>query len=86
MKLEVVVLPISDVGQSKDFYKTLGWWLDANFVIGEDFRVVQLTPPISDCSIIFGTGVMSAVQTLVQSLHSRHRDSLRRTTLIVVSK
>ena len=69
MKLEVVVLPVSDVDRAKDFYKTLGWRLDADFVTGEDFRVVQLTPPGSECSIIFGTGVTSSVPGSVQGLH-----------------
>ena len=61
MKLEVVVVPVSDVDKAKDFYQGLGWRLDANFAKGEDFRVVQLTPPGSQCSIIFGTGITSAV-------------------------
>jgi catechol 2,3-dioxygenase-like lactoylglutathione lyase family enzyme len=60
MKLEVVVVPVSDVDKAKDFYEGLGWRLDANFAKGEDFRVVQLTPPGSQCSIIFGTGITSA--------------------------
>jgi catechol 2,3-dioxygenase-like lactoylglutathione lyase family enzyme len=60
MKLEVVVIPVSDVDQAKDFYKGLGWRLDADFAAGEDFRVVQVTPPGSPCSVIFGTGVTSA--------------------------
>ena len=60
LKLEVVVVPVSDVEKAKDFYQGLGWRLDANFAKGEDFRVVQLTPPGSQCSIIFGTGITSA--------------------------
>ena len=60
MKLEVVVVPVSDVGKAKDFYQGLGWRLDADFAKSEDFRVVQLTPPGSPCSIIFGTGLTSA--------------------------
>jgi catechol 2,3-dioxygenase-like lactoylglutathione lyase family enzyme len=60
MTLEVVVVPVSDVDKAKDFYQGLGWRLDANFAKGEDFRVVQLTPPGSQCSIIFGTGITSA--------------------------
>ena len=60
MKLEVVVLPVADVDRAKDFYKALGWRLDADFATGDDFRVVQLTPPGSACSIIFGTGITSA--------------------------
>lgn len=69
MKLEVVVIPVSDVDRAKDFYKTLGWRLDADFVTGEDFRVIQLTPPGSECSIIFGKGVTSATPGSVQGLH-----------------
>lgn len=69
MKLEVIVLPVCDVDRSKDFYKTLGWRLDADFVTSEDFRVIQLTPPGSECSIIFGQGVTSAAPGSVQGLH-----------------
>ncbi len=57
MKLEVVVLPVSDVDRSKHFYKALGWREDADFVREGGFRVVQLTPPGSQASIHFGTGV-----------------------------
>ena len=59
-KLEVVLVPVSDVDKAKDFYQALGWRLDADFARSEDFRVVQLTPPGSQCSIIFGTGITSA--------------------------
>ena len=61
MRLEVVVLPVADVDRAKDFYKELGWRLDADFTSGTDFRVVQLTPPGSPCSVIFGTGITNAV-------------------------
>ena len=61
MKLEVVVVPVSDVDRAKGFYEALGWRLDADFAGDGDFRVVQLTPAGSACSIIFGTGVTSAV-------------------------
>src|SRR3954454_9206670 len=60
MKLEVVVLPVSDVDRAKDFYKRSGFREDVDFVGGPDYRIVQLTPPGSACSIIFGTGVTSA--------------------------
>ena len=60
MKLEVVVVPVADVDRAKKFYEALGWREDADFVTGADFRVVQLTPPGSACSVIFGTGVTSA--------------------------
>jgi len=56
-KLEVVVLPVSDVDRAKQFYEGLGWREDADIVGGADFRIVQLTPPGSSCSISFGTGV-----------------------------
>ena len=68
MKLEVVVLPVSDVDRAKSFYGGLGWRLDADFT-SEDFRVVQLTPPGSQCSIHFGKGVTKAVPGSVQSLY-----------------
>jgi catechol 2,3-dioxygenase-like lactoylglutathione lyase family enzyme len=60
MKLEVVVLPVADVDKSKDFYTELGWRLDADFSSSQDFRVVQLTPPGSAASVIFGTGITAA--------------------------
>ena len=69
MKLEVLVIPVSDVDRAKRFYAGLGWRLDADFVTGDDFRVVQFTPPGSPCSIIFGTGVTSAVPGSAQGLH-----------------
>jgi catechol 2,3-dioxygenase-like lactoylglutathione lyase family enzyme len=60
MKLEVVVIPVSDVERAKSFYGKLGWRLDADFVVSEAFRVVQFTPPGSPCSIHFGKGVTPA--------------------------
>ena len=69
IKLEVVVLPVSDVDRAEDFYKKLGWRLDADFVASADFRVVQLTPPGSPASVIFGTGVTSAAPGSAQGLH-----------------
>jgi catechol 2,3-dioxygenase-like lactoylglutathione lyase family enzyme len=60
LKLEVVLVPVSDVDKAKEFYARLGWRLDADFVKGDDFRVVQLTPPGSACSIIFGSAITSA--------------------------
>lgn len=59
MKLEVVLLGVSDVDRAKAFYENLGWRLDADFVISADFRVVQITPHNSAASIIFGTGIAS---------------------------
>jgi catechol 2,3-dioxygenase-like lactoylglutathione lyase family enzyme len=68
MKLEVVLVPVSDVDRAKRFYQTLGWRLDADFAISEDFRVVQLTPPGSECAIIFGSGLTSAVPGSLEGL------------------
>jgi catechol 2,3-dioxygenase-like lactoylglutathione lyase family enzyme len=56
-KLEVAIVPVSDADRAKSFYTSLGWREDADFVFTEDFRVLQFTPPGSDASIIFGTGV-----------------------------
>lgn len=67
-KLEVVVLPVSDVDRSKHFYRRLGWRLDADFSNGNDWRVIQLTPPGSPCSIVFGKGVTTATPGSVQGL------------------
>ena len=61
MKLEVAVIPVSDVDRAKRFYDGLGWRLDADFTVGNEFRGVQFTPPGSPCSIHFGKGVASAV-------------------------
>jgi len=65
-KLEVVVLPVSDVERAKRFYEKLGWRLDADFSNGKDWRAVQLTPPGSSCSVIFGKGFTTAVPGSVQ--------------------
>jgi catechol 2,3-dioxygenase-like lactoylglutathione lyase family enzyme len=67
-KLEVVVIPVSDVDRAKRFYESLGWRLDGDFVDGEDWRAVQLTPPGSQCSVIFGKGVTTATPGSVQEL------------------
>jgi catechol 2,3-dioxygenase-like lactoylglutathione lyase family enzyme len=69
LKLEVIVIPVSDVDRARDFYVTLGWRLDADVAPGEGFRVVQLTPPGSPCSVIFGAGVSSADPGSAQGLH-----------------
>jgi len=60
MKLEVVVVPVSDVDRAKDFYERLGFREDIDFAASDGYRVVQLTPPGSACSIIFGNGITSA--------------------------
>ena len=68
MKLEVVVIPVSDVDRAKRFYGSLGWRLDGDFVKGDAFRGVQFTPPESSCSIHFGRGITSAVPGSAQGL------------------
>ena len=60
MWLEVVTLPVSDVDRAKDFYERLGWRLDADFPVTDGYRIIQMTPPGSRCSVIFGEGVTSA--------------------------
>jgi catechol 2,3-dioxygenase-like lactoylglutathione lyase family enzyme len=60
LKLEVVIIPVSDVDRSKRFYEGLGWRLDADFPLGNDGRIVQFTPPGSGCSVGFGKGVTAA--------------------------
>lgn len=60
MKFEVALIPVSDVDRAKEFYTSLGWRLDDDIVMGNDFRVVQFTPPGSGCSISFGKGVTAA--------------------------
>jgi catechol 2,3-dioxygenase-like lactoylglutathione lyase family enzyme len=68
MRLEVVVLAVSDVDRAKEFYQGLGWRLDADLPVDDGYRVVQLTPPGSGCSIIFGTGVSAAAPGSTQGL------------------
>jgi catechol 2,3-dioxygenase-like lactoylglutathione lyase family enzyme len=69
MKFEVVVIPVSDVDRAKVFYAKLGWRLDADYDSGKDFRVIQLTPPGSSCSIIFGKNVTPAAPGSAQGLY-----------------
>jgi len=66
LKLEVIVLPVSDVDRAKRFYEGLGWRLDGDFSDGKGWRVVQLTPPGSGCSIFIGSGITAAVPGSVQ--------------------
>jgi catechol 2,3-dioxygenase-like lactoylglutathione lyase family enzyme len=87
MKLEVVVIPVSDIDQAKSFYSTLGWRLDADFA-ANDFRVVQLTPPGSSCSIHFGTaragitpaapGSAQGLYLVVSDIEAAHADLVER--------
>jgi catechol 2,3-dioxygenase-like lactoylglutathione lyase family enzyme len=69
MKLEIVVIPVSDVDRAKEFYGRLGWRLDADFAAGDDFRVIQFTPPGSGCSVIFGKNVTAAAPGSAQGLY-----------------
>jgi catechol 2,3-dioxygenase-like lactoylglutathione lyase family enzyme len=69
MKFEIVVIPVSDVDRAKRFYGGLGWRLDADFASGDDFRVIQFTPPGSGCSVIFGKNVTAAVPGSAQGLY-----------------
>jgi catechol 2,3-dioxygenase-like lactoylglutathione lyase family enzyme len=69
IKLEVVVIPVSDVDRAKRFYGGLGWRLDADFAAGDDFRVIQFTPPGSGCSVIFGKNVTAAAPGSAQGLY-----------------
>lgn len=69
LKLEVVVIPVADVDRARSFYEGLGWRLDADFAFDNGFRVVQLTPPGSACSIQFGTGLTSAAPGSAQHLY-----------------
>ena len=81
MKLEVVVIPVSDVDRAKRFYGGLGWRLDADFVDGDEFRVVQFTPPGSPCSIHLRQGShvgRAGLGTGTLSRRVRHRGGARR--------
>ena len=69
MKFEIVVIPVSDVDRAKEFYSKLGWRLDADFDSGQDFRVIQFTPPGSGCSIIFGKNVTGAAPGSAKGLY-----------------
>ena len=69
MRLEVVVVPVSDVDRAKDFYVGLGWRLDADFVADDGLRVIQVTPTGSPCSIIFGSQLSTATPGSAEGLH-----------------
>jgi len=84
MKLEVIVIPVRDVDRAKDFYTGLGWRLDADVATDESFRVVQVTPPGSPASVIFGRSVTAQEPGSAQGLHlivsdiEAARDELKR--------
>jgi catechol 2,3-dioxygenase-like lactoylglutathione lyase family enzyme len=69
MRLEIVVIPVLDVDRAKRFYAGLGWRLDADFAAGDDFRVIQFTPPGSGCSVIFGKNVTAAAPGSARGLY-----------------
>jgi catechol 2,3-dioxygenase-like lactoylglutathione lyase family enzyme len=69
MRLEIVVIPVSDVDRAERFYGGLGWRLDADFAAGNDFRVIQFTPPGSGCSVIFGKNVTAAAPGSARGLY-----------------
>ncbi|PRX26503.1 putative enzyme related to lactoylglutathione lyase [Paraburkholderia sp. BL18I3N2] len=69
MKLEIVVIPVSDIDRAKPFYVRLGWRLDVDIAKDDSFRVVHFTPPGSQCSILFGKGVTTEEPGSVQGLH-----------------
>src|SRR6185437_12592438 len=84
LKLEVIVIPVTDVERAKEFYGGLGWRLDGDFVHDNDWRGVQFTPPGSGCSVIFGKNITSAAPGSAQGLYlivpdvAAARDELRR--------
>jgi|SRR4051812_27912488 catechol 2,3-dioxygenase-like lactoylglutathione lyase family enzyme len=74
MKLEVVTLPVSDVDRAKSFYERLGWRLDIDLVVSDDFRQVQMTPPRSQCSIHFGKGITAMEPGSLDNLYLAVQD------------
>lgn len=69
MKLEVIVLPVSDIDRAKRFYSNLGWRLDIDYAPDDDYRVIQFTPGGSGCSVIFGKNVTTATPGSAKGLH-----------------
>jgi catechol 2,3-dioxygenase-like lactoylglutathione lyase family enzyme len=69
MKIEVIVIPVSDVDRAKRFYSELGWRLDLDIAASDEYRAVQFTPPGSSCSIMFGRGITTAAPGSAQGLH-----------------
>jgi catechol 2,3-dioxygenase-like lactoylglutathione lyase family enzyme len=76
-KLEVVVIPVADVERAKRFYAGLGWRVDADFASGDSWRLVQMTPPGSSCSVMFGTGFTTAVPGSIKERFSSSTTSRR---------
>ncbi|HXT88101.1 MAG TPA: VOC family protein [Trebonia sp.] len=69
LKFEAVVIPVADADKSKEFYRRLGWRMDADFAFDNGFRVVQFTPPGSGCSVQFGTRITTAAPGCAQGLY-----------------
>jgi catechol 2,3-dioxygenase-like lactoylglutathione lyase family enzyme len=84
MKLEVALIPVSDVNHAKEFYTRLGWRLDDDIVAGDDFRVVQMTAPGSGCSVSFGKGLTPAAPgsfrggLIVSDIEAAHKELVAR--------
>jgi catechol 2,3-dioxygenase-like lactoylglutathione lyase family enzyme len=84
MKVEVAVIPVSDVERAKEFYKGLGWRVDSDDIVGSDFRIVQFTPPGSSCSVSFGKGITSSAPgsirgaLIVTDIESAHKELIAR--------
>src|SRR5882724_4356985 len=74
LKLEVVVIPVADVDRAKEFYGKLGWRLDADFAFDNGFRVVQYTPPGSDCSIQFGSKITPCGYLVVSDIDASRNE------------
>ena len=85
MKLEVVIIPVSDVDRAKAFYEKAGFRLDIDYVANESFRVLQFTPPNSEASIIFGKGVTSATPGSIE-IRAKPIDRVSGVTLIDVHR
>ena len=85
MKLEVIVIPVSDVDRARRFYEGLGWRIDTDIARGDAFRIVQVTPPGSGCSVAFGTGLTDAaagsagaLELIVSDIEAARADLLSR--------
>ena len=79
MKLEIVVIPVSNVDRAKQFYGDLGWRLDADFASADGYRVIQFTPPGSGASVIFGANVTAAAPGSAKGLSKRSSGQIGRT-------
>ena len=77
LKLEVVIIPVSDVDRAKRFYASLGWRLDADFAFDNGFRIVQFTPPGSGCSVPFGTNLTAGPRLNMPAIVRSRRSVIR---------